>query len=156
MVYELINPSDPITFLADSNAVACACALIVGQGQYSVHDESYEDCGGMLFGASEEQVEAACREWLGMSLSEFMTARAEEIAAALDTFATIGRVERRTYDAACQAITDPEKLVTFKAEMEERNRSSLNQIERYARSWAARLRGGKREEVPAPQSVLVS
>lgn len=36
MIYEVINPSDVVTFEADDLAIARAAVLLVGRGQYGI------------------------------------------------------------------------------------------------------------------------
>jgi hypothetical protein len=81
-VYELINPSDKILFDAPSDAVACACAAVVGEGAYAAHvHETGVDVGGFaLFGADD------VRARLGGDIGRFLDEYRAEIVAALRTF----------------------------------------------------------------------
>ena len=51
MLYELINPSDPVTFEAPDLKVAALVTIILGQGQYGAQpvDDSAEGVPIMLF-----------------------------------------------------------------------------------------------------------
>jgi len=156
MLYELINPSDAVTFYADSVAVARIVAILVGQGQYPIKDAQGEACGGLLLFMSQAEVDSLLAEWFeGTSVADFIEQHKAEIITALESFATMSRGDRRIYDAACAAITDSEKLAEFKASQEDVQRTSLNRITDYAVAFAKRLRGQEVESVPAPNSVLV-
>ena len=60
-LYEVINPSDEITFYATSDKVAVAAVLVCGEGQWGAtrieDDGDTIDVGGMALFADEEQTE---------------------------------------------------------------------------------------------------
>lgn len=66
------------------------------------------------------------RNYCGEDVKEFVIEHAQEIADAYKSFAYGSVSERRTYDAAIAAITDPKKLEEFKTVHEDQNRTSLS------------------------------
>ena len=44
MTYQLITPSDPITFKAESDKIAFFCALVLGSGKAGMEREDGEKC----------------------------------------------------------------------------------------------------------------
>jgi hypothetical protein len=156
-LYELINPSDCVTFHAPSNQVAIAVSLLVGRGQYPARRCSDDtSVGGLLLFATEEQTEAMLAKWfVGVALEAWIDAHRDEVIAALEDCATMSVSDRQTYDAACAAITEPSKLATFKAEVQDKKRTSMNDISGYAWKMAAKMRGEKpKDDVRAPFSVM--
>lgn len=141
-LYEVINPSDPVTFHAPDNAIAIAVVVLLGRGSYAAEDESGNNVGGMALFLSEEKVQALLVEWLGPheSLGAWIHLHAETIIAALESCAVMPRGERQTYDLAMAAITDEDKRKAFRDAVLDKRRSSLNNI--CARAWemAAALR----------------
>ena len=126
MIYELIASRDPITFHAESDAVAFYAGLILGSGRASVRREDDESIPCMFLLESSEQVDSTIQIVLGTDLDTFARANAKAIGAAFSSFA-YGRIEsRRTFDAAVAAIADPDDLAAFKASHEDCNRSSLS------------------------------
>jgi len=152
LCYEIVNPSDAATLLAPDREIALAALALIAEGRYAGRaiardlepideaaakphyvplflfngPEGYEDWWRAA-GWTEEPVGKALRE------------RKAEVVAALRSCA-YGRLEdRRTYQSACAAITDPAKLAAFKTEWEDRRRSSLNAIVQIAWRLADRV-----------------
>lgn len=42
MIYEVINPSDAITFKAEDEKLAVATVILLGEGQYGLHREVFQ------------------------------------------------------------------------------------------------------------------
>ncbi|MFZ4807519.1 MAG: hypothetical protein ACOYLQ_09700 [Hyphomicrobiaceae bacterium] len=150
IVYEIINPSDAATFLAPDRTIALAVLALLGEGWYGVTplerdgQRILEEEAKLIFvppfigkgayeswwrsaGYTEEPIEVALKT------------RAAELVAALRSCSYGDLEDRKTYDSACNAITDPEKLKTFKSEWEDRRRSSMNRIVQRAWAWADRI-----------------
>ena len=139
MLYELINPSDPVTFEAPDLKVAALVTIILGQGQYGAQpvDDSAEGVPIMLFfgGAAEWWTE----RWPEEPMDGAGDRDATRLAAALRTVCYGGKEDRQLYDSALRAIDDPEKRAAFVAEWNDRKRSSMNNIMGRAHSLAASL-----------------
>lgn len=134
--YELINPSDPYTFLAEDKEVA---ALVIG-------------CLSLAYGA-ETQGEAeenrvpiflfgGYNEWFndcfGHDPADGLEARKRVVGNALSSFMLGHFEDRRRYEAALAAIDDPAKRDKF-IEDWQNGRSSLNDIGTIAHSIGKRL-----------------
>ena len=125
--YNFITPSDPITFIADNDKIAFATSLLVGGGKAGCH--RYEDGNEINLGTILmfiTNVDEVVRESLGMELNEFINIHISEIISALKSFSYGSIEDRKSYDDAIEAITDPEKLNTFKLRHEDRKRSSMS------------------------------
>lgn len=126
MTYELITPSDPITFKAESDQVAFFCALVLGGGKAGMSREDGAKCENPLVFLSSDPM-PGIEAFLGGELSEFSERNTPEIIACFRSFAYGNFSDRAQYDEAVEAITDPENLKAFKAKHEDRNRSSMSQ-----------------------------
>ena len=140
MLYEFITPSDPVTFAAPDDKVAFVCALLLGNGKAFCTREDGESVASCILFAPPGTLETRCQEILGMSLDEYLTAHREPLATAFESFAYGDFDSRRQYDAAIKAITEPDKLAEFKAEHEDRKRTSLSKWVKAAWSHAKALR----------------
>ena len=132
-LYEVINPSDEITFYATSDKVAVAAVLVCGEGQWGAtrieDDGDTIDVGGMALFADEEQTEKYLQKWLGTSdLGYVLDHYGEEIATALESMAIMSPSERYAYDEAVTAIEDPTARKEYIDKVNDRNRTSLNDI----------------------------
>lgn len=125
MLYELIQPSDPITFEANCDKIAYFCALILGSGQAGIKRQDGEPCQSPLLMFHPEPM-PLIESFLGCSLAEFCDQNALEIAACFNSFAYGSFEERQTFADAISAIDNPEKLRVFKEKHEDRNRTSMS------------------------------
>lgn len=142
-LYEVINPSDAVTFRAASDAVAFYCVVVLGRGKAGCRRRDGQDLPTLMLFMPPDQVEQhLCANLGGLSPSDFLAQNREEIAAAFESFAYGRFSERDTYDAAIEAITDPEKLRAFKAKHEDRQRTSMNQWVQAAWNVAKAVRRG--------------
>lgn len=136
MEYELKNPSDPYTFLAADLEVATLTVFSISTLYGAEAKEGGESVPIFLFGGA--------REWyveqFGRTPDEGMEAKKEELAASLGSMMYGGFEDRRRYEAALTAITDPEKREKFIAEWQD-GHSSLNDIGTYCHELAKRLKG---------------
>jgi len=156
MTYEFITPSDAITFVAPDDKVAFVCALVLGRGKAFCKREDGVDLDTCVLFRSEADVETIVRDALGCGMPEFMESRWGEVADAFDTFAYGSFEDRRQYDDAVAAITDPEKLAEFKAKHEDRRRTSMSEWVRGAWDLAKSVRkdrGGRSRRKLAKQTV---
>lgn len=137
-IYNFITPSDHVTFLAKNNNVAYVCAILVGGGKAGCENaETKENIPTFLLFDSDPS--KTITEHLGCSLNSFIEGNKLAIIECLHSFA-YGKLEaRKTFDDACDAISDPQRLQEFKSKHEDRNRSSLNQIVQVAWNYAKNL-----------------
>lgn len=148
-LYEIVNPSDAVTFRAPDDAVAQAAVLLVGNGAYGLRAVS--DDGGkrsvqsLLLFLSKDQVEQLFVEWFGSgSLKAFLDSRWAEVAAALASAQNLGPRERLNYESAISKMT-PEAADIYRREVEDHCRTSRNEIVKYAWSVAKAERKGSGE-----------
>lgn len=139
MEYELINPSDPYTFVADDLEIAALVVFSLGTAYGAEPKDGGEKVPIFLFGgALDWYVES-----FGRTPDDGMKARKSALSSAFSSF-MLGRFEdRRRYEAALSAITEPEKKERFIEEWQD-GHSSLNNIGKTAHSLAKLLE--EREE----------
>lgn len=132
-LYELINPSDDYTFRAPSLEVAGACAVLLSSGFGArCLDGDSEETTPILFGWNE---------WLqdrGMNKAWF-DAHVQQIADAFDSFLIGGQNEREDVESML-ALLDDDKRERWRADRQDRHRSSINQIGERAYDYAKNLR----------------
>lgn len=148
--YDIINPSDACTFLAPDRDIALATLALLGEGDYggrpltrdgervTEEDRAKLEVPIFLFTGSYEAWWTA-NGWSEEPIEKILTARKPEVSEALRSCAYGDLEDRRTYESACAAITDPERLAKFKADWEDRRRSSMNRIVNRAWLLADRL-----------------
>ncbi len=124
-IYEFFVPSDPITFKANDDKIAFACALILGNGKAGCKNKrTGEDLPTML--VFMEEPEKVIEDFIGGDFKEFVEINKSKIAECFKSFAYGSVYDRMTFDDACEAITEPEKLKEFKAKHEDKNRTSMS------------------------------
>ena len=114
MEYEFINPSDPYTFRAKDRETAALVVFLLGTayGAKSERDIEDENVPVFLFGGGKEWYE----ETFGRTPDDGLKALKGNVADALDSFMLGHFKDRRVYEAALEAIDDPEKRERFKEE----------------------------------------
>jgi hypothetical protein len=139
MIYEFITPSDPITFKTEDDKIAYACSVLLGSGKAGCHNKDTNvNLGTILM--FDPDPDSTIKEFLGMDFEEFIEANKLSMAECFESFA-YGRVgERKNYEDALVAITDPEKAKEFKLKHEDRNRSSMSKWVQSAWRIAENLR----------------
>ncbi len=129
-LYELINPSDITTFRAENNKVACYCTVVLGSGKYGcekyTENEEPEHIPGLLL--LDPDPTGTIKKYLECSIEDFAEKNKEFIKKCFASFAYCSFGKRLIYDDALSAITDIDKLKTFKAKHEDRKRTSMNEI----------------------------
>ena len=135
LFYELINPSDPVTFTAPNYEAAAGAVIVVGQGHYGavLLDENGQKLDGkedlevpmFLFGYGVDE----WKEKHGIeSLEDFCAEHRLDIVRTLRTFCTGKPQERKLFFSALDFIDDPAKRQKFIKEWDDKQRSSLNDI----------------------------
>lgn len=131
-LYELINPSDPYTFRANSVEIAGAATVLLST-QFGAKPVDGEGEGTPVLFGWEEWLKAhgIDRDWID--------AHALEIADALDSF-LIGNPHTRADVESMLAELPPEKREAWRLKRQGRHRTSMSQIGEAAYEMAARLR----------------
>ncbi len=134
MEYELINPSDKYTFVADDFETASLMVIHLSPLYGATAKDGNEKVPVFLFGDPEEWY----KEQFGRDVYSGLKAKKEQVVAALNSIVLGGFEDRRRYEAALAAITDPGKKSEFISKWQD-GRTSLNDIGGYCRSLAETL-----------------
>lgn len=134
MQYELINPSDPYTFIAESKEVAALTVFCISTAYGAKSKDGNEEIPVFLFGGSKEWY----KEEFHRTPDEGLEAERENVAKALISFMYGYFDDRRRYEIALNAITEPDKKEQFIREWQD-GRSSINDIGTYAHELGKRM-----------------
>lgn len=147
MIYEIINPSDAVTFHAPDDTVARAVVLLIGRGMYGLEGPN-GSVSCLLAFASDVQTQQALREWFGdeeSGLSRFVDQHRDEVLAALDSVQNVSCDKRKEYDDELLALLE-EKREAYRKKTESKNRTSLTCIVKHAWEMAEHVRRCRDEE----------
>lgn len=140
--YELINPSDPYTFMAKNREVAALVVFSLSTA-YGAESEDYkENIPIFLFGGAKEWYQ----EEFGRSPDDGLKAERIPVSEALLSFVYGHFEDRRRYEAALEAITDPDKKKKFIDEWQD-GHTSMNDIGTYAHRLGEKLMASDQEPV---------
>lgn len=123
MQYELINFSDPYTFIAPDLEVAALVVFSLSTMYGAQPEQPGEEVGIFMFGGGKEWYSGR----FGRTPDEGYEARKKELGEALQSFMYGHFEDRRRYQAALDAIDDAEKKKAFQATWQD-GRSSMNDI----------------------------
>ena len=133
-LYEIVNPSDCVTFEAPDDATAVAVVLSIGEGAYGARRcEDGQDVGGLLLFATNAVVEAKLMEWFGCDFETWANAHRADLAEALLDCATVKPEARHLYEEGMRRQDSVEELQEYRALVEDRNRTSMSDI--VGRAW---------------------
>ena len=104
MIYELINPSDPITLEADSDNVAIIAAILIGHGQYGLTNNEGKDVMPIFLFAGWDELEKWLDEEKYQHGKDFVDEHRAEIVACLRSTMVASLHERRALDVALSLI----------------------------------------------------
>lgn len=136
--FELINPSDPYTFLAVDLEVAALTVFCISTA-YSAESQDGDEVPIFIFGGAKEWYQNE----FGRTPDEGLEARKREVIDSLSSMMYGSFEDRKRYEVALQAIDDEEKRETFIKEWNN-GRSSLNDIGTYCHNLAKELGKGER------------
>ena len=123
MEYELINPSDKYTFIAEDFETAVLAVFLLGTAYGAEPRDGGEEVPIFLFGGAKEWY----AERFGRAPDDGLDEKKRTVADALLSFMLGDFEDRRRYELALAAIDDPEKKDRFVDEWQD-GRSSLNNI----------------------------
>jgi hypothetical protein len=147
MQYELSNPSDPYTFVAASREAAALTVFLISTN-YGATAETRNDDDRVpvfIFGGADEWY----METFGRYSDEGMRALESEVADSLLSFMYGHFEDRRRYEAALNAITEPDKRKAFIDEWQD-GHSSTNNIGGYAHQLGERIKAKIAKEATNP------
>ena len=142
MIYELINPSDAITFKTEDEKTAVATAILLGDGQYGLRrEDGKNDYPFLLFVKGKEQIDEQLKPYFNGvdDLFEYTKVHAKEMVMAFDSVVTANESWRIEYEKTLELITDEAGRQKYKDEFNDRHRSSLNNIYACAQSMKKRF-----------------
>lgn len=128
MLYELVNPSDKITFQADNEKVACYCAWTLSSG-FWVQNENWITYWIPAFHGWDSLVE----EVISKDIPKFIEENKNKIKKCFKSFMYWDFQNFKDFQNCLDAITDKEKKIVFLKKHEDNHRSSLNKI--VLRAW---------------------
>ncbi len=137
--WELINPSDQITFTAESHELACIAVGLIGEGKYGATE--LEGAGASvplwLFGGTDQYFQTT----FGRKSFEDALDLCDKAAVAdvYDSFLIASFRERAAFEEEMNALPEIERPA-FKADWQNKRRGSLNNICHHASLYAAHFR----------------
>lgn len=141
MIYELINPSDPYTFKADTYEIAALTTLCMGVSYGAKPQTGDNEVPVLLFGDPEKWY----KKNFNRTVEEGLKANWEKVAEALSSMLYGDFDDRSVYESAMEAITDEDKQKAF-SESRHNRQSSLNDIGSYARQLGKSMMEGNVHE----------
>lgn len=126
MEFELINPSDPYTFIAKNREVAAITVFVLGTmygAQLKEDEDGKNEVPVFILGGAEEWYE----EQFGHSVDEGIEKYRLDVAEALESFMLGNFEDRERYETALSFIDNSEKKDEFKKKWQD-SCSSLNDI----------------------------
>lgn len=141
MEYELINPSDPYTFIADDFEVAALVVLAFGTSYGAKPKEGTDRVPILMFTDAEKWYQ----DQFGRSPEEGLRAKKNALAEALDSMMLGEFEDRKRYETALASIAEPEKKVKFIEKWQDEC-SSLNNIGGKAHAMAKAIMADRNGE----------
>lgn len=148
--YEVVNPSDAATIIADEDVVAAVAVLVLSSGRYGVErvDGKPLDCPAPLIVFGGEQAYAEwCEQALGETLDNWLRTRRADVAVCLASCLYGDAQDRASYDNAIELIESEQGKSEYRRRWEDDRRSSMNQICKRAWSMARQLKDADLAEV---------
>ena len=129
MIYEIANPSDPVTLESDDPKLVAITILVTSQGKYGVTDEKGGTVLPVFLMAKAEDIDHWLKETFGMPFSDidaYMTENALRMAELLETAMVCQPGQRKALMVSIEAGGGDVKKAL--AAWNEEQRSSLNDI----------------------------
>lgn len=134
MEYNLANPSDPYTFVADDLETAALVVFSISTLYGAEAKEGGDTVPVFIFGGAEEWYV----EQFGRSSAWGLKVKQKQVVEALRSMMLGHFEDRRRYEAALAAITEPDKREKFIVEWQD-GCSSMNDIGTYCHKLADKL-----------------
>lgn len=134
MEYNLANPSDPYTFVADDLETAALVVFSISSLYGAEAKEGGDTVPVFIFGGAEEWYV----EQFGRCYADGLKAKRKQVVEALRSMMLGHFEDRRRYEAALAAITELDKREKFIAEWQD-GCSSMNDIGTYCHKLADKL-----------------
>ena len=132
--FDLINPSDPYTFLADDLETAALVVFSLSTMYGAESKDGDINVPVFILGGAIDWY----KEQFNRTPDEAIECKREEVAAALASMMYGSFEDRRRYTVALELITDEEKRTEFIEEWQDAH-SNLNDIGTYAHNLAKKM-----------------
>ncbi|MDN7179074.1 hypothetical protein M0D69_13835 [Caballeronia sp. SEWSISQ10-4 2] len=148
MLFEIINPSDPYTVVAEDKEIAAVACVVLGAGSYAFRpiDGGEFEVPLFLFGRHAEWFKATFDATTTEVIDRVMDARRAELADCLDSV-LYGDAEMRARFESDTANDTPKQRYAAKLAFQ-KQASSLNDIGMNAYRTAVQLRGSPTDVTP--------
>lgn len=123
-LYELVTPSDAITFRAKDDKTAFMAAVLLGNGKAGCHKENGENIPSMMM--FSRQPDKDITDYLAMPGNDWVNQNSDHLSQSLLTFQYTSLSERKDYEDQLAALPDDQKQ-SFAAKWEDDHRSSMSQ-----------------------------
>jgi hypothetical protein len=139
MICQIVNPSDAYTLECKDFLIGAVVVMLLGESKYGCQHECEEDemSTPVLFGW-----DAWIEEHFPDGLDAFIERHRADIAVALDSV-RLGSVSEREAQLRSEMYMAPEAIKAYRADIQERRRSSMNDIATRAWKIAEKLQGTK-------------
>ena len=137
MIYELINPSDPYTFVADDLETAALVVFSISNAYGAKTEDGEIVVPVFILGGAEEWY----KEQFGRSVEEGVEDKVTRLAWALGSMVLGSFEDRRIYETTIAAIDDQNKREEFIRTWKDK-RSSINDIRAYCHKLAKKIEEG--------------
>lgn len=152
--YEIINPSDCVTFVCENETIACNVLTLLGSGQYGgdcLEDSTKDIPIFMLGGFDAWWKQRHGDKEVGVVLKENL----EPTCVALESCMCLGFNERKEVETAVAGMT-PEERTMYIKDANDKKRSSMNDICGRAFEIAKKIRANNPDLPQPPQQVFSS
>lgn len=130
--YQFINPSDKVTFLAESDEVAVITSQLISQESTTTNLTTGKKLQGFFGFLSEEEFKVIEQELFNMPAVQFSAENKEQIRTALSSFCHLDQEERGQFDTALKELQG-NALEAYLAHHLDKYQTSMNPI--CARAW---------------------
>lgn len=134
MIFEIINPSDQCTLVADDLEIAAIICCLIGTGKYALKGLDTDlEVPLFIFGGHDEWFTGKFSRNYKDSLEYAIANKIDELIACAESVMIGGLADRHLYEQALSLIDDPTKQNEYRDSYLDKKRSSLNNI--CSRSW---------------------
>lgn len=128
MLFEIVNPSDQCTLVAESLELAAVCVCFLGEGRYSL---KWLDCESevplFLFGGSDEWFKKNFNSTTEESFENAFTNQLTELIKIFESVLLGGKDQRELFELKQKGMNEAEKAA-FRIQWNDERRTSMNNI----------------------------
>jgi hypothetical protein len=139
-IYEVINPSDKITFRASNIKMAILCGLVIGQGNYGIRNTDSKTILPILaFGTQEMFDSFVNKVFEEEGIMDFALNNRSDFKDALNSWQCVSIKKRPSYEKSLMALPSEERI-GFRMNFKEKSMTSMTDICGGAWNHAEKLR----------------